>query len=105
MTKEQIEVEFKRFGPLEDFKLLRERSCAFVDYVRMEDAVAAVEALNRKRIGEDTLRVDFGKSSTQKRVCSLKISDIFLLNIIYISTCISFGLCIVIEFYSAMLSS
>jgi hypothetical protein len=39
----------------------------------MEDAVAAVEALNRKRIGEDTLRVDFGKSSTQKRVCSLKI--------------------------------
>ncbi|KAH8959511.1 hypothetical protein BDL97_06G081200 [Sphagnum fallax] len=67
VTKEQIEVEFKRFGPLEDFKLLRERSCAFVDYVRMEDAVAAVEALNRKRIGEDTLRVDFGKSSTQKR--------------------------------------
>ncbi|CAK9229092.1 unnamed protein product [Sphagnum troendelagicum] len=68
VTKEQIEVEFKRFGLLEDFKLLRERSCAFVDYVRMEDAVAAVEALNRKRIGEDTLRVDFGKSSTQKRV-------------------------------------
>ncbi len=73
MTKEQIEVEFKRFGLLEDFKLLRERGYAFVDYVRMEDAVAAVEALNRKRIGEDTLRVDFGKSSTQKRVCSVKI--------------------------------
>lgn len=53
---------------LEDFKLLRERNCAFVDYVRMEDAVSAVEALNRKRIGDEELRVDYGRSQPSKRV-------------------------------------
>ncbi|XP_073391415.1 uncharacterized protein [Physcomitrium patens] len=67
VTKEQIEGEFRKYGVLEDFKLLRERNCAFVDYVRMEDAVSAVEALNRKRIGEEELRVDYGRSQPSKR--------------------------------------
>ncbi|XP_024388640.1 flowering time control protein FPA isoform X2 [Physcomitrium patens] len=67
VTKEQIEGEFRNYGVLEDFKLLRERNCAFVDYIRIEDAVNAVEALNRKRIGDEELRVDYGRSQPSKR--------------------------------------
>lgn len=68
VSKEQIEGEFKKFGVLEDFKLLRERNCAFVDFINLEDAVVAVEALNRKHLGDDELRVDYGRSQPPKRV-------------------------------------
>ncbi|KAL3687423.1 hypothetical protein R1sor_013732 [Riccia sorocarpa] len=67
VTREVIESEFKRFGMLEDFKFLRDRNCAFVDYVRIEDAIAAVDSLNRKRLGDEELRVDFGRSQPPKR--------------------------------------
>ena len=72
VSKEQIEGEFRKYGILEDFKLLRERNCAFVDYVKIEDAVNAVEALNRTRIGDEELRVDYGRSQPSKRVCHLQ---------------------------------
>lgn len=68
VTKEQIEGEFRKHGVLEDFKLLRERNCAFVDFANIEDAVGAVEALNRKRFGDEELRVDYGRSQPTKRV-------------------------------------
>ncbi|KAG6550053.1 hypothetical protein Mapa_008567 [Marchantia paleacea] len=67
VTRELIEGEFKRFGMMEDFKFLRDRNCAFVDYVKIEDAIAAVDSLNRKRLGDEELRVDFGRSQPPKR--------------------------------------
>lgn len=66
--KDQVEMEFKRFGPLEEFKLVRDRNCAFVDFVRLEDAVAALEGLHRKHIGNEELRVEYGRTQLAKRV-------------------------------------
>jgi len=78
VSKEQIEGEFRKHGILEDFKLLRERNCAFVDYVNIEDAVSAVEALNRTRIGGEELRVDYGRSQSSKRVRDMQKMQSFV---------------------------
>lgn len=78
VSKEQIEGEFRKHGVLEDFKLLRDRNCAFVDYVNIEDAVSAVEALNRTRIGGEELRVDYGRSQSSKRVRDVQDKESFL---------------------------
>lgn len=71
VSGEVIEGEFKRFGIMEDFKFLRDRNCAFVDYEKIEDAISAVDSLNRKRLGDEELRVDFGRSQPHKRVLHL----------------------------------
>ncbi|GAB4825448.1 hypothetical protein Ancab_008321 [Ancistrocladus abbreviatus] len=67
LTKERLEEEFAKFGKIEDFKFLRDRNTAFVDYVRVEDASAAVKSLNGKQIGADYIRVDFLRSHPLRR--------------------------------------
>ena len=68
--KEQLEAELRKFGPIEEFKILRDRHCAFVDFVRLDDAIAALEGLHRKRVGNDELRVEYGRNYIAKRVCN-----------------------------------
>ncbi|XP_057839064.2 flowering time control protein FPA [Cryptomeria japonica] len=67
VPKEQIEAEFLKFGPLEDFKLLRDRNSALVEYSNLEDAVSAVKFLNGKQLCGDSLRVDYLRSQPVKR--------------------------------------
>ncbi|MCO5591116.1 hypothetical protein L7F22_045093 [Adiantum nelumboides] len=67
-TKEQLEAEFKKFGPLDDFRLLRDRNSALAEFRRIEDASAAVKGLNKKFIQGEELRVDFLRSHSGKRV-------------------------------------
>eukprot|EP00250_Pteridium_aquilinum_P004236 c14462_g1_i1 orf=152-2680(+) len=67
MTKEQLEVEFKKFGPLEDFRLLRDRNSALAEFRKLQDASAAVKGLNKKHIQGEELRVDFLRSQSAKR--------------------------------------
>ena len=43
---------------------MRDRNVAFIDFANVEDAVAAVEHLNGKRLGDDKLRVDFARAAT-----------------------------------------
>ncbi|KAI5060204.1 hypothetical protein GOP47_0024624 [Adiantum capillus-veneris] len=67
ITKEQLEAEFKKFGPLDDFRLLRDRNSALAEFRRIEDASAAVKGLNKKLIQGEELRVDFLRSHSGKR--------------------------------------
>ncbi|MCO5563787.1 hypothetical protein L7F22_017435 [Adiantum nelumboides] len=67
VTKEQLEAEFKKFGPLDDFRLLRDRNSALAEFRRIEDASAAVKGLNKKFIQGEELRVDFLRSHSGKR--------------------------------------
>jgi RNA recognition motif-containing protein len=68
LTKENLEAEFRKFGPLEDFKLLRDRNSALAEFKNIQDASAAVKGLNKKLIHGDELRVDFLRSQPAKRV-------------------------------------
>lgn len=67
VTKEELEEQFLRFGKMQEFKFLRDRNTAFVDYLRIEDATEALKNLNGKRIGGDQIRVDYLRSHHSRR--------------------------------------
>ncbi|KAL8153585.1 hypothetical protein V2J09_011345 [Rumex salicifolius] len=67
LTKEQLEEEFVRFGKIQDFKFLKDRNTALVEYVKLEDASAALKSLNGEQIGGENLRVDYLRSQPARR--------------------------------------
>ncbi|KAL5543190.1 hypothetical protein UlMin_010900 [Ulmus minor] len=67
LTKEELEEEFLKFGKIEDFKFLRDRNTAFIEYFRLEDASQAMKNMNGKRLGGDQIRVDFLRSQPSRR--------------------------------------
>ena len=66
--KEELEEEFTRFGKIQEFKFLRDRNTAYVDFSRLEDASQALKNMNGRRIGGDQIRVDFLRSQPSRRV-------------------------------------
>lgn len=67
VTKEMLEEEFTKFGKIEEFKFTRDRNTAYVDYVRLEDAVKALKNLKGKQFGGDEIRVDFLRSQPTRK--------------------------------------
>ncbi|KAL5781156.1 hypothetical protein ACOSP7_006185 [Xanthoceras sorbifolium] len=67
VSKEELEEEFFKFGKIEDFKFVRDRSTAYVEYARLEDAAQAMRNMNGKQIGGDQIRVDFLRSQPLRR--------------------------------------
>ncbi|XP_073275272.1 flowering time control protein FPA-like isoform X1 [Primulina huaijiensis] len=67
ISKDELEKEFLRFGTLQEFRFLRDRNTAYVDYVTLDDAAKALRGMNGKRIGGDQLRVDYLRSLSSKR--------------------------------------
>lgn len=67
LTKEELEEEFLKFGKIEDFKFLRDRNTAFIEFFRLEDASQAMRNLNGKRLGGEQIRVDFLRSQPSRR--------------------------------------
>ncbi|XP_059632931.1 flowering time control protein FPA-like [Cornus florida] len=66
-SKDKLEEEFLKFGKIEEFKFLRERNAALVDFFKLEDASQALKSMNGKRIGGVQVRVDFLRSQPLKR--------------------------------------
>lgn len=62
VTKEVLEEQFMKFGKIEEFKFIRDRNTAFVDYFQLEDAVKALKNMKGKQIGGEQIRVDFLRS-------------------------------------------
>lgn len=79
VSKEELEEEFLKFGKVEDFKFLRDRNTAFVEYLRLEDASQAMRNMNGKRIGGEQIRVDFLRSQPTRRVSLLYRTLVFFL--------------------------
>lgn len=79
VSKEELEEEFLKFGKVEDFKFLRDRNTAFVEYLRLEDASQAMRNMNGKRIGGEQIRVDFLRSQPTRRVSLLDRTLVFFL--------------------------
>lgn len=68
VSKEELEKEFLRYGKIQEFRFLRDRNTAFVDYVGLEEATQALKNMNGKRIGGSQIRVDFLRSQSSRRV-------------------------------------
>ncbi|AEC10263.1 RNA-binding domain superfamily [Arabidopsis suecica] len=66
VSKDDLEEEFSKFGKIEDFRFLRERKTAFIDYYEMDDALQA-KSMNGKPMGGSFLRVDFLRSQAPKK--------------------------------------
>ncbi|KAG6395502.1 hypothetical protein SASPL_146147 [Salvia splendens] len=67
VSKEELENEFLNFGKIQEFRFLRDRSTAYVDYVALEDATQALKTMNGKQIGGAHIRVDYLRSQSSKR--------------------------------------
>ncbi|KAE8714478.1 putative transcription factor PosF21-like [Hibiscus syriacus] len=67
ISKEELEEEFSKFGKIEDFKFLRDRNTAFIEYFKMEEASRAMRSMNGKKIGGAQIRVDFLRSHPSRR--------------------------------------
>ncbi len=79
ISKQQLESEFQRYGRIEDFRINREKNCAHVDFAQQSDAIAAVEGLNGKVLGNEVLRVEYGRMSGKHaaRVCKISLIQSF----------------------------
>ncbi|KAL1189710.1 Flowering time control protein FPA [Cardamine amara subsp. amara] len=66
VLKDDLEAEFSKFGKIEDFRFLRERKTAFIDFYEMDDAIQA-KSLHGKRMGGSYLRVDFLRSQGPRK--------------------------------------
>lgn len=71
VSKEQLESEFSKFGKIEEYKFLRDRNSALINYYKVDDAIAALKNMNGKRLGGEQLRVDYLRSQPSRRVCAI----------------------------------
>lgn len=75
VSKEELEQEFMKFGKIQEFKFLRDRGTAYIDYVKLEDASQALKIMNGKRMGDDQIRVDFLRSQPARKEQGLDYRD------------------------------
>jgi RNA recognition motif-containing protein len=68
VTKEDLEADFRKFGKIEDYKFIRDRNTACVEFFNLDDAIQAMKSMNGKRIGGENIRVDFLRSNSTKKV-------------------------------------
>ncbi|KAJ1727102.1 hypothetical protein LPJ61_004762, partial [Coemansia biformis] len=62
LTNQDLVELFGKYGRVESLRLLPDKECAFVNFLRIEDAVRAREDLHAgARIGSSTVRVGYGK--------------------------------------------
>ncbi|KAI3797972.1 hypothetical protein L1987_33237 [Smallanthus sonchifolius] len=65
-SKEDLEKEFSKFGKIEDFKFLRDKNTAYIDYARLEDASKALKMMHGKYKSGSVLRVDYLRSHSKR---------------------------------------
>lgn len=61
ISEEDLTNEFGKFGPIDSIRLLRYKTCAFVNFMRVEDAQAALQSLQGKQLGDMPIKINFGK--------------------------------------------
>ncbi|CAH1417885.1 unnamed protein product [Lactuca virosa] len=65
-TKEDLEEEISKFGKFEDFKFLRDKNTAYIDYSKLEDASKALKMMHGKKRGGSVIRVDYLRSQPKR---------------------------------------
>ncbi|KAJ2742578.1 hypothetical protein GGI20_004388 [Coemansia sp. BCRC 34301] len=66
---------FQQFGSIESARVLNHKNCGFVNFVRLEDAVRAKQAMNGKSIGGSVVRIGYAKVPAAKNESSLKLRN------------------------------
>jgi RNA recognition motif-containing protein len=61
VTEDDLWREFQVFGEIESVRLLRPKTCAFVNFMQLEDATHALHTLQGKLLGNMAIKINFGK--------------------------------------------
>ncbi|PIA12687.1 ARM repeat-containing protein, partial [Coemansia reversa NRRL 1564] len=72
---EQLGSVFARFGEIESARVLNHKNCGFVNFVRLEDAVRAKQAMNGKSIDGAVVRIGYAKVPPAKTEAALKLRN------------------------------
>lgn len=67
VTKEELEDQFKGFGKIQEYKFIRDRNTAYIDFAKLEDAAEALKNMNGKKFGGEQIRVDYLRSQPTRR--------------------------------------
>ncbi|KAJ2061034.1 hypothetical protein GGI17_003373 [Coemansia sp. S146] len=66
---------FQQFGTIESARVLNHKNCGFVNFIRLEDAVRAKQAMNGKSIDGSVVRIGYAKVPAAKNESSLKLRN------------------------------
>jgi len=61
VTEDELLSEFQRYGTIESIRVLRQKTCAFVNFMTAEEASNALHALQGKKLGNMAIKINFGK--------------------------------------------
>ena len=61
LPSKEILAYFLPFGQIESIRMLPEKDCAFINYVNLDDAMAAKEAMQGGHVGNCIVKIGYGK--------------------------------------------
>jgi hypothetical protein len=70
LTQDEVWQAFAPFGQIESVRILPDRECAFVNYVKANDALEAYKQMQGGHLGDCIMEIGFGRT--------VRASDIFL---------------------------
>ncbi|KAJ2670305.1 hypothetical protein GGI25_005887 [Coemansia spiralis] len=74
-TPESLSAVFQPYGTIESARVLNHKNCGFVNFVRLEDAVRAKQAMNGKSVEGSVVRIGYAKVPAAKNESSLKMRN------------------------------
>ncbi|KAJ2303345.1 hypothetical protein IWW52_005581, partial [Coemansia sp. RSA 2704] len=74
-TPEALSAVFQQFGAIESARVLNHKNCGFVNFVRLEDAVRAKQAMNGKSVDGAVVRIGYAKVPAAKSDAALKLRN------------------------------
>ncbi|KAJ2553154.1 hypothetical protein EV175_003037 [Coemansia sp. RSA 1933] len=74
-TPETLSAAFEPFGAIDSVRVLNHKNCGFVNFVRMEDAVRAKQAMNGKHVEGSVVRIGYAKVPAAKNEMSVKMRN------------------------------
>jgi len=61
VTEDELRAEFEQFGKIDSIRLIRPKTCAFVNFSNVEEASNALQTLQGKKLGNMAIKINFGK--------------------------------------------
>ncbi|KAJ2440525.1 hypothetical protein GGF42_007594, partial [Coemansia sp. RSA 2424] len=74
-SPDSLAAVFRPFGAIESARVLNHKNCGFVNFVRLEDAVRAKQAVNGKSIDGSVVRIGYAKVPAAKNEPALKLRN------------------------------
>ncbi|KAJ2719269.1 hypothetical protein GGI07_005308 [Coemansia sp. Benny D115] len=75
ITPDALSTVFQAYGTIESARVLNHKNCGFVNFVRLEDAVRAKQAMNGKSIDGMVVRIGYAKVPAAKNESTLKLRN------------------------------